>query len=67
MDAEQIAEGRRRWAQRYEAARKAERDFTTLSGLAVDPVYGPEAPDARMERIGWPASAAPARPTSGTA
>ncbi len=31
-------------------------DFTTLSGLEVDPVYGPpgEQADPRMDRIGWP-------------
>jgi methylmalonyl-CoA mutase, N-terminal domain len=54
MDAEQIAEGRARWQARYAAARKAERDYTTLSGQEVEPVYGPTGPDDRMERIGWP-------------
>ena len=31
-------------------------DFTTLSGVEVDPVYGPadESADERMARIGWP-------------
>src|SRR6266496_448584 len=48
--------GRRRWQQRYDAARKRDTDFTTLSGLVVDPVYGPP-PDATypgFDRIGWP-------------
>jgi methylmalonyl-CoA mutase, N-terminal domain len=54
MDAEQIAAGRARWQDRYDRARKAERDYTTLSGAEVDPVYGPTGPDDRMERIGWP-------------
>jgi methylmalonyl-CoA mutase N-terminal domain/subunit len=54
MDAEQIAEGRRRWQQRYDAAPKAERDYTTLSGTVVEPVYGPSGADDRMERVGWP-------------
>jgi isobutyryl-CoA mutase large subunit len=54
MDAEQIAEGRRRWQQRYEAAGTRDADFTTLSGLEVDPVYGPEAQTPGFERIGWP-------------
>jgi methylmalonyl-CoA mutase N-terminal domain/subunit len=54
MDAEEVAEGRRRWQQRYDAARTLERDYTTLSGLEVDPVYGPDGPDERLERIGWP-------------
>ncbi|HEY8301414.1 MAG TPA: methylmalonyl-CoA mutase family protein [Jatrophihabitans sp.] len=51
---EDIEAGRARWQQRYDAARKAERDYTTLSGLEVEPVYGPTGPDDRMERIGWP-------------
>ncbi|MFC0530036.1 acyl-CoA mutase large subunit family protein [Phytohabitans kaempferiae] len=56
MDAEEIAAGRARWQARYDAARKRDADFTTLSGMAVDPVYGPP-PDADVpgfERIGWP-------------
>ncbi len=54
MDAQ--ADGRSRWQARYEQAKKRDADFSTLSGLEVDPVYGP-APDAvvpGMERIGWP-------------
>src|SRR3989440_12388148 len=49
-------EGRERWQQRYDAARKRDADFTTLSGLEVEPVYGPPegAADPRVERIGWP-------------
>jgi methylmalonyl-CoA mutase, N-terminal domain len=54
MDAEQIAQGRARWQARYDAARKAERDYTTLSGTEVEPLYGPTDADDRMERIGWP-------------
>ncbi len=56
MDAEQIEAGRARWQQRYDSSRIAERDFTTLSGVEVEPVYGPSesAGDARFERIGWP-------------
>src|ERR671918_767002 len=56
MDAEEIAAGRSRWQQRYDAARKREADFTTLSGTEVEPVYGPPegSDDPRMERIGWP-------------
>jgi methylmalonyl-CoA mutase N-terminal domain/subunit len=54
MDADQISEGRARWQARYEAARKSERDYTTLSGVEVEPLYGPTGPDDRMERIGWP-------------
>ncbi|WP_328326731.1 methylmalonyl-CoA mutase family protein [Kribbella sp. NBC_00382] len=56
MDAEQIAAGQLRWQQRYDASRRREADFTTLSGTEVEPVYGPPAgsDDPRMERIGWP-------------
>ncbi|GAA4466978.1 methylmalonyl-CoA mutase family protein [Phytohabitans houttuyneae] len=56
MNAEEIAAGRERWQARYDAARKRDADFTTLSGLEVDPVYGPP-PGADVpgfERIGWP-------------
>jgi len=48
--------GRARWQRRYDAARLRNADFTTLSGLEVDPVYGP--PDGAavpgFDRIGWP-------------
>ncbi len=58
MDADKdaVEAGRRRWQQRYDAARKRDADFSTLSGLAVEPVYGPP-PGASypgFERIGWP-------------
>ena len=51
-----MAEARRRWQERYDAARKREADFTTLSGDPVDPVYGPRPGDVYtgFERIGWP-------------
>jgi methylmalonyl-CoA mutase, N-terminal domain len=56
MDAHEIEAGRRRWQARYDAARRRDADFTTLSGLEVDPVYGPleGTSDPRFERIGWP-------------
>ena len=60
MDADQIRAGQERWRARWDAARAAgqvrDADFTTLSGLDVDPVYGPpeDADDPRFERIGWP-------------
>jgi isobutyryl-CoA mutase large subunit len=56
MDASEIAAGRERWQARYDAARKRDADFTTLSGMSVEPAYGPpdgvDYPD--FERIGWP-------------
>ncbi|MFY1687583.1 acyl-CoA mutase large subunit family protein [Plantactinospora sp. WMMB782] len=56
MNAEEIAAGRARWQARYDAARKREADFTTLSGMSVEPVYGPPegTADPRFGRIGWP-------------
>ncbi|RNL84542.1 acyl-CoA mutase large subunit family protein [Halostreptopolyspora alba] len=51
-----IAAGRARWQARYEAARKRDADFTTLSGARVEPVYGPPegAEPPGFDRIGWP-------------
>jgi methylmalonyl-CoA mutase, N-terminal domain len=60
VDADQIRAGRERWQERFDAAarsgRVADRDFTTLSGSEVAPVYGPADGDriADFERIGWP-------------
>ncbi|MDE3724814.1 methylmalonyl-CoA mutase family protein [Nocardiopsis sp. N85] len=54
--AEEIEAGRERWQRRYDAARKRDTDFTSLSGRRLEPVYGPppgsEVPG--FERIGWP-------------
>jgi methylmalonyl-CoA mutase, N-terminal domain len=48
--------GRERWQRRYAASRVREADFTTLSAVEVDPVYGPEDESAvpGFDRIGWP-------------
>jgi methylmalonyl-CoA mutase N-terminal domain/subunit len=52
--------GRARWAAAYAAARARgalrDDDATTLSGVEVDPVYGPpeDGVDPRTGRIGWP-------------
>ncbi|MFP5220040.1 MAG: methylmalonyl-CoA mutase [Actinomycetes bacterium] len=56
MSPDEIAAGRERWQARYEAARKRDADFTTLSGTEVEPVYGPRPGDVYQgfERIGWP-------------
>jgi methylmalonyl-CoA mutase N-terminal domain/subunit len=59
-DVDDIEAGRARWQQRYEAAESSgkvrEADFTTLSGVLVDPVYGPAPGETvrNFERIGWP-------------
>jgi methylmalonyl-CoA mutase N-terminal domain/subunit len=53
-------DARQRWQQRYDAALAAgkvrDADFTTLSGVEVDPVYGPadESAVEHFERIGYP-------------
>ncbi|MDQ3166041.1 MAG: methylmalonyl-CoA mutase family protein [Actinomycetota bacterium] len=48
--------GRDRWRRRYAGARVREADFSTVSGMVVDPVYGPEDEAAYpgFERLGWP-------------
>ncbi len=49
-------DGRERWQRRFASARSRDADFTTLSGLELEPVYGP--PEGAVvpgfERIGWP-------------
>jgi methylmalonyl-CoA mutase N-terminal domain/subunit len=56
VEPDEIAAGRDRWQARYDAARKRDADFSTLSGVEVEPVYGPPSPAAQpgFERIGWP-------------
>jgi methylmalonyl-CoA mutase N-terminal domain/subunit len=55
VDASSMEDGRRRWQERYDAARKRDADFTTLSGVEVAPLYGPQDGDyPGFERIGWP-------------
>jgi methylmalonyl-CoA mutase N-terminal domain/subunit len=51
---EEVAGGRQRWHQRYAEGRKRDADFSTLSGIEVDPVYGPPGGAEPPERIGWP-------------
>src|SRR6476620_6598638 len=50
--------GTARWQARYDAAQAKgqvrDADFTTLSGMEVDPVYGPADGSEVPERIGWP-------------
>ncbi|MCP2167003.1 acyl-CoA mutase large subunit family protein [Goodfellowiella coeruleoviolacea] len=55
-----IEAGRQRWVHRYHEAQARgqvrDADFSTLSGVAVDPVYGPRPGEhvENFERIGWP-------------
>ena len=52
--------GKQDWQAAYGVARERgqilDRDFTTLSGIDLDPVYGPpeDGVDPRLPRIGWP-------------
>src|SRR5882757_5073549 len=51
-----VEAGRKRWQRRFAGSRIRDADFSTLSGLELDPVYGPP-PGAVVpgfERIGWP-------------
>ncbi|HWC34398.1 MAG TPA: methylmalonyl-CoA mutase family protein [Mycobacteriales bacterium] len=56
MDPEEIEAGRARWQARFDEAKVRDADFTTLSGVEVDPVYGPPPGTSypRFEQIGWP-------------
>src|ERR687894_980554 len=47
---------RRRYAQAKAAGQVRDADFSTLSGVEVDPVYGPRSGETveGFERIGWP-------------
>jgi isobutyryl-CoA mutase large subunit len=51
-----LAAGRARWQRRFDESRVRAADFSTLSGLEVDPVYGPPPGSVvpGFERIGWP-------------
>jgi methylmalonyl-CoA mutase, N-terminal domain len=50
------AAGRERWQRRFADSRVRAADFSTLSGVDVDPVYGPPPGSVvpGFERIGWP-------------
>jgi methylmalonyl-CoA mutase, N-terminal domain len=53
---ESVEAGRERWQRRFAGSRIRAADFSTLSGLDVEPVYGP--PEGAVvpgfDRIGWP-------------
>jgi methylmalonyl-CoA mutase, N-terminal domain len=56
VEAGPVEAGRERWQRRFAESRIRAADFSTLSGLDVEPVYGP--PDGGVvpgfDRIGWP-------------
>src|SRR5687768_10274465 len=49
-------DARLRWQERYARSRVRDADFTTLSGMEVEPAYGPADEEAYpgFEDIGWP-------------
>jgi methylmalonyl-CoA mutase, N-terminal domain len=51
-----VEAGRQRWQRRFASSRTRAADFSSLSGLDVEPVYGP--PEGAVvpgfDRIGWP-------------
>jgi methylmalonyl-CoA mutase N-terminal domain/subunit len=51
-----VETGRERWQRRFAGSRTRAADFSTLSGLDLEPVYGP--PEGAVvpgfDRIGWP-------------
>ncbi|MBA3265970.1 MAG: methylmalonyl-CoA mutase, partial [Nocardioidaceae bacterium] len=51
-----IEAGRKRWRERYDSSRIRAADFTTLSQLPVEPVYGPPSGSdyPNFAAIGWP-------------
>jgi methylmalonyl-CoA mutase N-terminal domain/subunit len=53
---EPVEAGRERWQRRFAGSRIRAADFSTLSGLDVEPLYGP--PEGAVvpgfDRIGWP-------------
>ncbi|MDQ3114925.1 MAG: methylmalonyl-CoA mutase family protein, partial [Actinomycetota bacterium] len=53
---DRVEAGRSRWQAAYEQSRLRDADFTTLSGVEVDPLYGPPAGSSvpGFARIGWP-------------
>ena len=56
LELDELAAGRERWQRRFADSRVRAADFSTLSGLDVDPVYGPPPGSVvpGFERIGWP-------------
>jgi methylmalonyl-CoA mutase, N-terminal domain len=43
-----------RWRSAYEAAPERDEDFTTLSGIPLEPIYGPHNVTLDQEQIGYP-------------
>lgn len=54
MDERLPKPGRARWERAYSQAGERDADFRTLSGIPLQPLYGPESSTGDPERIGWP-------------
>src|SRR5215469_2444055 len=54
MTEETATSGRERWQRTFDRSKKRDADFTTLSGVQVDPVYGPPDGAEPPQDIGWP-------------
>ena len=56
MTEQNAQDARARWQERYARSRVRDADFTTLSGVEVEPAYGPadESAYPNFENIGWP-------------
>ncbi len=53
---EGLDEGRARWQEAYDSSTLRDTDFETMSGIGLEPVYGPgDWPEDRVApRLGWP-------------
>jgi methylmalonyl-CoA mutase, N-terminal domain len=54
MSDETATSGRERWQRKFGHSKKRDADFTTLSGVRLDPVYGPQDGSEPPAGIGWP-------------
>src|SRR5579864_1889320 len=56
---EGLDEGRARWREAYDSSTLRDADFETMSGIGLEPVYGPDDwPESQVpERLGWPGEA----------
>jgi methylmalonyl-CoA mutase N-terminal domain/subunit len=53
---EPLEEGRSAWREAFDASKFRDADFETMSGIPLEPVYGPDDWPGEMtaERLGWP-------------
>ncbi|HLN41822.1 MAG TPA: methylmalonyl-CoA mutase family protein, partial [Acidimicrobiales bacterium] len=56
---EDLDAGRARWQEAYDSSTIRDADFETMSGIRVEPVYGPaDWPEGQVaQRLGWPGEA----------